>query len=74
MDFKRVWIGYFPNDGIPVDSEETEKNDQEVLDLLNDGWEIVSTVPITASREFFIDGKFIALTYTSGVDVFMIKK
>jgi hypothetical protein len=33
----------------PVDNDETEAADQEISDLLNEGWKIVSTCPVTGS-------------------------
>lgn len=84
--FKRVWLKYDLDMGVvnssgitttyftPVDGEETEKADAEIQKLLFAGWRIVSTAPVTKSV-CFLDpkGDDSYATYTSGIEVFMMK-
>jgi hypothetical protein len=86
MEYKRIWLKYsteanFENsDGMlnttcfPSDNEETVDTDNEILSLLSKGWRIVSTCPVTASKNILTSkGNNIYLTFTSGIEVFMIK-
>jgi hypothetical protein len=53
--------------------EEGRNSEAEIVHYLNNGWKIVSTSPITESvaREL---GPPLSFTYTSGIEVFMIKE
>ncbi len=82
--FKRVWLSYDLNfqvvnsSGITtasfesVDGKETEEADAEIQKLLFAGWRIVSTAPVTKSLCSLNPDSF--GTYTSGIEVFMIKE
>jgi hypothetical protein len=64
---------------IPVETEESTIADKEILEHLNNGWKIVSTVASTAS-EINIDSNnpnfpiVTPFTYTNGIEVFLIKE
>ena len=87
MEFKRVWMAYKVEQELsnsngmvvvlysPLDNEETEAADQEISDLLNKGWKIVSTCPITGSVNILKrDGDDVYATFTRGIEVFMVKE
>jgi hypothetical protein len=88
MELKRFWLPYATNENvgskdgqitaeiIPADFKDTELAEKELQSLLNLGWEIVSTAPITGSVCKFMP-KFNytnVLTFTSGLEIFLIKK
>ncbi len=85
-DFKRVWLPYktesehtresalFSVSLVPVDDDETLKADAEIRKLVNEGWKIVSTSGVMASRNLLVAGADDSyLTYTSGIEVFLVK-
>ena len=87
MEYKRVWMAYKTEQNIsgsggmvnvsffPVDNEETETADQEISDLLNLGWKIVSTCPVAGSTNILnSDGDDVYVTFTRGIEVFMVKE
>jgi hypothetical protein len=77
MEYKRLWLKYntINNYGVvnPTESEDTKKVDAEIAEHINEGWRIVSTAPITASKVGDYDNRPFVFTYTCGVEVFMIK-
>ena len=86
VEYKRVWLPYKIDMNVenssgftitsfaPVDGDETEKADQEIRNLLDRGWEIASTAPVTKSVCFLnSEADDTYATYTSGIEVFMIK-
>jgi hypothetical protein len=87
MEFKRVWMSYKVEQELsnssgmivvsysPVDNDETEAADQEISDLLNEGWKIVSTCPVTGSINILNrDGEDVYVTFTKGIEVFIVKE
>lgn len=59
----------------PVDNDDTEAADKEILKLLNAGWKIVSTCPVTGSTNVLnTDGEDVYATFTRGIEVFMVKE
>jgi hypothetical protein len=93
MDFKRVYIqfeanidgveGYNEEDGftnIECFSMECNKSyeaDEQIRQLLNDGYEIVSTAPTTAtilSPSWHDESKRWSGVFTDGIEVFLVKK
>jgi hypothetical protein len=80
MEFKTVWMGYECKFNgsyiIPNDSGETKKAVNEISKLLKAGWKIVSTVAINGSitaKVLKID-EYHTYTYTSGIEVFLVKE
>ena len=86
MDFKRVWIKFdrkidsVVKDGtvicecLPMEGEDSMNSDYEISSLLNTGWKIVSTTPVIGSVNLInAAGGNSYLTYTSGIEVFMVK-
>ncbi len=87
MKYKRVWMEYkveqklINSSGMvtvnygPVDNDDTEAADKEISELLNAGWKIVSTCPVTASTNILNpEGDDVYVTYTRGIEVFMVKE
>ena len=89
MKYKRIWIPYNENFYTslfmvsPSDDEDTKAADKIIEELLSEGWSIVSTAPITASRAYnekgFCNmpktgGSDMVYTYTSGIEVFLVKE
>ncbi|MGC6414078.1 MAG: hypothetical protein ACON5K_05190 [Bacteroidia bacterium] len=89
MKFKRIWIPYDKQTYInrdkksnvlncniyPVDSDKSKKADNIIEKMLNEGWKIVSTTPVTASENSLLAGdNDVYWTFTSGIEVFMIKE
>lgn len=88
MKMKRFWLPYATNENvgssdgqvtseiIPTDSKETEKAEKELQSLLAEGWEISSTSPITGTVCKFMPKYNYTnfLTFTSGLEIFLIKK
>ena len=87
MEYKRVWLKYNTeaniqsSDGIinttcfPSDNDETVIADKEISNLLTKGWKIISTCPVTASKNILTSkGNSVYLTFTSGIEVFMTKE
>lgn len=88
MELKRFWLPYATNENfgskdgqitveiIPSDSKETELAERELQALLNLGWEIVSTTPVNGTVcKFIPEFKYTnVLTFTSGIEIFLIKK
>ena len=85
--FKRVWLKYktevdFKNSAgmttvevYPTDNENTQKADDEIQDLIKEGWKIVSTAPVNKSSNILNPaGNDVYATYTSGIEVFMVKE
>lgn len=86
MDFKRVWIKFdkkidsVVKDGtvicecLPMEGEDSKYSDHEIISLLNSGWKIVSTTPVIGTVNLInAVGGNSYLTYTSGIEVFMVK-
>lgn len=87
MDFKRIWMGYASNPEManhsgsitaicgPVDNDDTAKADKEIESLLKLGWRIASTCPVTATTNILNrkEGVDVYLTYTKGIEIFMVK-
>ena len=86
MEYKRIWLKYGNetkidgSDGMinaqcfPIDNNETTTADNEIKAHLNNGWKIVSTCPVTASNNILNPkGVDVYLTFTSGIEVFMVK-
>ena len=85
--FKRVWLRYKSEANVsspsgmvisrnhPTDDENTKKGDTEIQNLITQGWRIVSTAPVTGSYNF-LDPKGVNVyhTYTTGIEVFMVKE
>jgi hypothetical protein len=89
MKFKRIWIPYGRQTFIerdrstnvlncniyPVDSEESQDADRLIEKMLNEGWKIVSTTPVTASENSLLaGGDDVYWSFTRGIEVFMIKE
>jgi hypothetical protein len=85
--FKRVWLGYELGKDVdsstgsvisitnPTDGEDTEKGDTEIQNLITQGWRIVSTAPVTGSLNILNSkGDDAYHTYTTGIEVFMVKE
>ena len=86
MEYKRIWLKYSTeanteySSGMisascyPSDNEDTAVADKEIKSYLNNGWRIVSTCPVTASKNFLTaKGDDVYLTFTSGIEVFMVR-
>ena len=59
----------------PTDDEKTEKVDTEIQNLITQGWRIVSTAPVTGSINILNPkGTDVYYTYTTGIEVFMVKE
>lgn len=69
----------------PSDNEDTKAADNKIEKLLSEGWSIVSTAPITESRGYDKNGHCnmnmpntygtdMVYTYTSGIEVFLVKE
>ena len=78
MEYKRIWLRYstFNTYGEvnPSESEESMKADAEIAQHINQGWRIVSTTPVTASKIDDYRKIPYVFTYTCGVEVFMVKE
>lgn len=87
MKYKRIWIPLNPKNNIisepdyvsssiyPCDDEDSKKADETIENMLNTGWKIISTTPITASHNILrAGGDDVYQHYTSGIEVFMIKE
>ena len=85
--FKRVWLkskleqdvssssGMVIMTAYPTDDEKTEKVDTEIQNLITQGWRIVSTAPVTGSINILNPkGTDVYHTYTTGIEVFMVKE
>ena len=85
--FKRVWLPYKSNHSsdsssgllittfLPNDDENTKKADTKIQNLITQGWRIVSTAPVTGSINFLNpNGDDAYHTYTTGIEVFMVKE
>ena len=85
--FKRVWLksklgqdvssssGMVIMTAYPTDDEKTEKVDTEIQNLITQGWRIVSTAPVTGSINILNPkGTDVYYTYTTGIEVFMVKE
>ena len=94
MEYKRIYIEFDTDYSNtlhwfwPCDGKNSEKADKEIKKHLNDGWKIVSTSPVTASRRMNADGivamgmgheslkhewEDYVFTFTSGIEVFLVK-
>jgi hypothetical protein len=59
----------------PTDDEKTKKGDTEIQNLITQGWRIVSTAPVTGSYNILNPkGENAYHTYTTGIEVFMVKE
>lgn len=89
MQYKRVWIPYDRDTYIkfdisskvlnanvfPIDGKKTKEADKIIAKMLNEGWKIVSTTPVTSSINMIPQGSAdTRWTFTSGIEVFMIKE
>ena len=87
MDFKRIWMVYeikpkVENTGgmstvtcVPVDNDDTAEADMQIENLLKLGWRIASTCPVTATMNILNPkGDDVYLTYTKGIEIFMVKE
>jgi hypothetical protein len=80
MNFKKVWIGYnTEREGLtlfPYDNEDTETAVDEIDQLIKEGWKIVSTCPITATQisRDLKSTEYQTYTFTSGIEVFLVKE
>jgi tartrate dehydratase beta subunit/fumarate hydratase class I family protein len=79
MEYKRIWLNFetvtsYYGSADPSECDSTRNADAEIAQLLNQGWRIVSTSPVTASRLDEFEGTLLVFTYTSGIEVFMIKE
>ena len=85
--FKRVWLTYKSDPSsdsssgllittfLPNDDENTKKADTEIQNLITQGWRIVSTAPVTGSINILNPkGTDVYHTYTTGIEVFMVKE
>ena len=85
--FKRVWLEYKSEQNVssssgmvistayPTDGKKTEKGDTEIQNLISQGWRIVSTAPVTGSLNILNPkGDDVYHTYTTGIEVFMVKE
>ena len=88
--FKRVWLKFKLEDDVssssgmvimtayPTDDEKTKKVDTEIQNLITQGWRIVSTAPLTGSINILYpkvdEGHDVYHTYTTGIEVFMVKE
>ena len=84
--FKRVWLPYKQEQtssissgmvisaSYPADDEKTEKANTEIQNLITLGWKIVSTAPVTGSLNYLHPkGDDVYHTFTTGIEVFMVK-
>ena len=89
MEYKRMWIPYDTDFSKPLmyvfpsDNEDTNNADEEIKHLLKVGWHIISTAPITESRAYNKEGNCdlpgaggsdMVYTFTSGIEVFLVKE
>lgn len=88
MELKRFWLPYTVkqksggSDGnysveiIPEDGLQTETAEKELSNLIIEGWEIASVTPITGTvSNYFSEFKYSNnLSFTSGLEIFLIKK
>jgi hypothetical protein len=85
--YKRVWLRYQCDQQIsnssgltvvnvnPIECKESKEADAEIQKLITLGWRIVSTSPVTSSVNFLNPkGDDMYATYTSGIEVFLIKE
>lgn len=85
--FKRVWLPYkhamtdYTSSDLmnikyhPREDESTEKANTEIQNLITQGWKIVSTAPVTGSSSILNPkGDDFYFTYTTGIEVFMVKE
>jgi hypothetical protein len=80
MEFKRIWLPYNTNPEIgdayiscrPLDNEQTIKAENELKDLISDGWKIISTSPLVGSV-VFTKPTAAPLVFTTGIEVFLMK-
>ncbi len=85
--FKRVWLPYKQEQNssessgmlfissFPTDDEKTEKANTEIQNLITQGWRIVSTAPVTGSLNIWNPkGDDVYHTFTTGIEVFMVKE
>ena len=85
--FKRIWLPYHQKDDLknsngmvyatryPIDDEKTEKANNKIQNLITQGWRIVSTAPVTASFNLINPkGDDMYHTFTSGIEVFLVKE
>jgi hypothetical protein len=74
MEYKRIWlplgIEIIGSAVLPTDDARTKKADEEISKHLNLGWRIVSTAPLAGSN--FAGGN--NTSYTTGIEVFMVKE
>ena len=87
MEYKRIWMPYkdtyyrsIMSVGVG-DYDETKKADEAIANHLNNGWRIASTCPVTATQahpEWDSEltekqQKKHVYTYTTGIEVFLVK-
>ena len=90
MDYKRIYITYdFDYNttlhiASSIDSKWSKSADEKIKKHLNDGWRIVSTAPVIASKRLnaeYLSGmpptkhqwQDYVFTYTDGIEVFLVK-
>jgi len=54
----------------PKDGDDTKNVDELISQLVEDGWQIVSTSPIISSKEF---KNSVVFPFTTGIEVFLVK-
>ena len=94
MEYKRIFIQFNTDYSESLhyiwtcDDENSKRADKEIKKHLNDGWRIVSTSPVTASKRMNADGiaamglgydslkhewQDYVFTFTTGIEVFLVK-
>lgn len=58
----------------PIDSSETKAAEEKIISFLEDGWEIISTVPVSTSYSYAKGNQMFFCAFTKGIEVFLIKK
>ncbi len=86
MKFKRVYIQYSSDEirnmtdddfswWVPCDSDKTTEADEQIEKHLNEGWKIVSSVPVVGTfTQKISDEVSIPFVVTDGIEVLMIKE
>jgi hypothetical protein len=62
---------------VPIDDDDTKNADREIEILLNDGWKIVSSCPITGTfslKSAFQEEVTNNFVFTDGIEVLLVKE
>ena len=82
MEAEVVYVPYdtnikidVPSSANPIDSEKTQKAVAKIKKMVTQGWQIISTVPVTGSYSMPTDVDYtyrgVTLNYTTGYEVWL---